>query len=80
VPVTHGHSLYVDSPWALTSVSQKQFWTGIDLTQYGDGRVEGILSVDISNWDEPGVLFGKPRRSAPLRRSPMTHGRSSSSI
>jgi uncharacterized protein with NAD-binding domain and iron-sulfur cluster len=60
VPVTHGHSLYVDSPWALTSVSQKQFWTGIDLAQYGDGRVEGILSVDISNWDEPGILYGKP--------------------
>ena len=62
VPVVSGHTLYVDSPWALTSVSQKQFWNDIDLAGYGDGRVRGILSVDISEWDAPGVLFGKPAR------------------
>jgi uncharacterized protein with NAD-binding domain and iron-sulfur cluster len=60
VPVVHGHSLYVDSPWALTSVSQKQFWQGVDLGQYGDGRVRGILSVCISDWETPGILYGKP--------------------
>jgi len=60
VPIVHGHTLYVDSPWALTSVSQKQFWTSIDLGGYGDGRVAGILSVDISDWEAPGVLYGKP--------------------
>ena len=26
VPLGHGHSIYVDSPWALTSISQAQFW------------------------------------------------------
>ena len=26
VPLDHGHTLYADSPWALTSVSQRQFW------------------------------------------------------
>ncbi|MFB3922954.1 MAG: FAD-dependent oxidoreductase [Terriglobia bacterium] len=60
VPVVHGHSLYVDSPWALTSVSQKQFWQSTDLRRYGDGRVEGILSVCISDWEAPGVLYSKP--------------------
>ncbi len=35
VDLTHGHTIYVDSPWALTSVSQTQFWNGIDLSQYG---------------------------------------------
>lgn len=60
VPVINGHTLYVDSPWALTSISQKQFWSGVNLAQYGDGRVGGILSVDISNWDTPGILYGKP--------------------
>jgi uncharacterized protein with NAD-binding domain and iron-sulfur cluster len=60
VPVVHGHSLYVDSPWALTSVSQKQFWQGVDLAQYGDGRVQGILSVCISDWETPGIVYGKP--------------------
>jgi uncharacterized protein with NAD-binding domain and iron-sulfur cluster len=60
VPIVHGHTLYVDSPWALTSVSQKQFWSGFDLSRYGDGRVGGILSVDISDWNAPGILYGKP--------------------
>ena len=27
VPLDFGHTLYADSPWALTSVSQRQFWT-----------------------------------------------------
>jgi uncharacterized protein with NAD-binding domain and iron-sulfur cluster len=59
VPVVEGHSLYIDSPWALTAISQQQFWHDYDVENYGDGRVEGILSVDISDWDTPGILFGK---------------------
>jgi uncharacterized protein with NAD-binding domain and iron-sulfur cluster len=61
-PLAHGHAIYLDSPWALTSISQRQFWTGVDLAQYGDGTVRGILSVDISEWEAPGVVFGKPAR------------------
>ncbi len=59
LPLTHGHILLVDTPWALTMISQKQFWAHVDLNEYGDGSVQGILSVDISNWgpfndeDEP---------------------------
>ena len=55
VPIAHGHSIYIDSPWALTSVSQAQFWRDFDLTRYGDGTVKGILSVDISDWDVKGL-------------------------
>jgi uncharacterized protein with NAD-binding domain and iron-sulfur cluster len=54
-PIAKGHAIYVDSPWALTSVSQAQFWTDFDLTKYADGRVKGILSVDISDWDVEGL-------------------------
>jgi len=50
VEVVHGHVLYVDTPWSLTSISQKQFWPDVDLSEYGDGQVKGILSVVISNW------------------------------
>ncbi|WP_309717395.1 FAD-dependent oxidoreductase [Armatimonas sp.] len=53
-PLTHGHTIYIDSPWALTSVSQKQFWPEIDLSHYGDGTIQGILSVDISEWEALG--------------------------
>jgi 15-cis-phytoene desaturase len=54
VPVIRGHGLYLDSTWALTSISQHQFWAGVDLAGFGDGRVRGILSVDISDWFTPG--------------------------
>ena len=59
VPLQHGHTLYADSPWALTSISQKQFWQHANLANYGDGRVAGLLSVDISDWDAVGILVGK---------------------
>ena len=52
VSITHGHVLLVDTPWALTAISQKQFWSNTDLNEYGDGQVKGILSVDISDWEE----------------------------
>ena len=55
VPVTHGHAIFLDSPWALTSVSQAQFWKDVRLEQFGDGNVRGVLSVDISDWDVPGL-------------------------
>ena len=61
-PLVHGHAIYLDSPWALTSISQRQFWKNVDLSQYGDGTVQGILSVDISEWESPGVVFGKAAR------------------
>ena len=68
-PIVHGHIVYVDSPWALTSVSQDQFWDSIDSVGYGDGEVKGILSVDISDWETPGLLYGRPAKSATRSRS-----------
>jgi uncharacterized protein with NAD-binding domain and iron-sulfur cluster len=59
VPIVDGHAIYIDSEWALTSISQAQFWKGVDLERYGDGRVKGILSVDISDWQTPGPVTGK---------------------
>ena len=55
VPIAHGHTIYIDSPWALTSVSQAQFWRHLGLSDFGDGRVKGIISVDISDWEEKGL-------------------------
>jgi hypothetical protein len=39
---------------ALTAISQPQFWPDIDLANYGDGKAYGIISVDISDWKNPG--------------------------
>jgi len=66
-PVADGHAIYLDSNWALTSISQRQFWRGYDLSTYGNGRVGGILSVDISNWSAPGNFSGKTAMSAVSR-------------
>jgi hypothetical protein len=55
VPITHGHTVFVDSPWALTSISQPQFWRNVNLSALGDGTVKGIISVDISEWEQKGL-------------------------
>ncbi|RKH12963.1 FAD-dependent oxidoreductase [Corallococcus praedator] len=61
VPLVRGHIFYPDSPWALTSISQPQFWRELGLFrgQFGDGQVGGLLSVDISDWDTPGTFVPK---------------------
>jgi uncharacterized protein with NAD-binding domain and iron-sulfur cluster len=66
VPLVHGHTIYLSSSWALTSVSQAQFWPHYDLAARADGRVRGILSVDISNWVTPG-LNGKAARDCTIQ-------------
>ena len=58
----HGHGGYLNAPWSLTSISQRQFWSEFDPDDYGDGRVEGILSICISDWDSPGVRYDRPAR------------------
>jgi uncharacterized protein with NAD-binding domain and iron-sulfur cluster len=55
VPLVHGHVIYVDSPWALTSVSQTQFWPDFDVSKFGNGAVRDILSIDISDWNAKGL-------------------------
>jgi len=59
VPLVNGHILYVSTPWALTAISQVQFWTQFELTTSGDGCKRGLLSVDISEWNAPGILIKK---------------------
>jgi uncharacterized protein with NAD-binding domain and iron-sulfur cluster len=60
VSLEFGHTLYADSPWALTSISQRQFWGEGGLAEFGDGKTGGILSIDISDWETPGMLYGRP--------------------
>ncbi|MFG1958321.1 FAD-dependent oxidoreductase [Nonomuraea sp. NPDC049028] len=61
-PIANGHLIYAGTPWALTSISQAQFWRGDFATSYGDGTVTDCLSLDLSDWSTPGVLFGKTAR------------------
>ncbi len=60
-PMVDGHVFYPKTPWALTSVSQAQFWEKSGkpfANQYGNGNVRGVLSVIISDWDTPDVRNG----------------------
>jgi len=59
-PVTDGIALYLDTPWKLTSVSFAQWWSGYNWKEIGNGDVKGIISVVISNFTAPGVLYNKP--------------------
>ncbi|MGC0317138.1 FAD-dependent oxidoreductase [Kitasatospora acidiphila] len=59
VPLVHGHGIALDSPWALTTINQAQFWNRDFAADYGDGTVNDCLSVCVSEWNEPGTLFGK---------------------
>jgi uncharacterized protein with NAD-binding domain and iron-sulfur cluster len=72
VPVVRGHVLYIDSPWALSSISQAQFWESRSFTRdYGDGSVRDCISVDIGDFAEPGIVYGKPARA--LRPAQIAH-------
>jgi uncharacterized protein with NAD-binding domain and iron-sulfur cluster len=56
-----GHTNYVATPSALTSISQAQFFRQ-PLDHYGNGVTRGCLSIDISDWDSP---TGTPDRPLP---------------
>ena len=64
VPLARGHQAYTDSPWALTAISQRQFWNegSFDVGADNDDAVQGVLSVIVSDWETPGVVYDKPAR------------------
>jgi uncharacterized protein with NAD-binding domain and iron-sulfur cluster len=61
VRLAPGHLLCIGSPWAITGISQAQFWDKTDLRSMGSGKVSGVLSVDVSDWQQkPGITVDKP--------------------
>lgn len=62
IDLAKGHVAYAGQPWALTSISQAQFWKKRFGTTYGNGEVNECLSIDLSAWDKPGILYGKAAR------------------
>jgi len=58
VALQRGHTIFIDSEWALTAISQAQFWPNVNLETYGDGSVDGLLSVDVSEWERPSKRTG----------------------
>ncbi|TDC78606.1 FAD-dependent oxidoreductase [Actinomadura sp. 7K507] len=63
IDLGRGHVAYAAQPWALTSISQAQFWKDIDFNEtYGNGQVNECFSMCLSAWDVPGILYNKPAR------------------
>lgn len=63
--LVHGHTIYLDSAWALTTLEQAQFWRR-PMSAFGDGTIRSVLSVDVSDWNTPGsaaITGGKPARA-----------------
>jgi len=67
VPITSGHVMFIDTPWALTAISQHQFWPHFNFAGRFDKPVRGILSVDISEWNTPGWFHKKPARECTIQ-------------
>ena len=38
LPLVHGHAIFLDSEWALTSISQRQFWRDFDFASAACSR------------------------------------------
>lgn len=57
--IPEGHIAALGSPWAITALRQAPMWVGDFAATYGDGSVVECLSVDISDWDTPGILYGR---------------------
>ena len=61
--VVRGHLTFIDAPWAVTALTQAQFWADRDFSRdYGNGQQVDSFSVDISDWDTPGIVYGKPAK------------------
>jgi uncharacterized protein with NAD-binding domain and iron-sulfur cluster len=69
VPIAPGGIFLKDSPWAMTGISQTQFWQAPFKTfkyQRENGPVETVrtvLSIIISNWEAAGAFQGKRARA-----------------
>ncbi|MGH3787566.1 MAG: FAD-dependent oxidoreductase [Pseudonocardiaceae bacterium] len=56
VPMVHGHMIHIDSEWALTSISQAQFWRPEMVDRYANLEFNGVISTDVSDWDAAGLI------------------------
>ncbi|GAB2815278.1 FAD-dependent oxidoreductase [Actinocorallia aurea] len=59
---------FMDSQWQITAVLQSSLWDRDFKADYGDGSVADCLSLDVSDWDTPGIVYGKPaKRCSPAQ-------------
>ena len=70
LPLVHGHAIYLDSEWALTSISQRQFWRDV---RRSPGSAACCRSTSPSG-SAPGAAPARWPRCARRRRSATRSG------
>ena len=61
--------VFVASPWAITLVSQAQFWPEFNWSKAVKGNAKGLLSFIISDWFEPGIGPAKGKNASDCRNA-----------
>lgn len=61
IPGVKGHILYTDSDWEISSISVRDFWK----EKYFQGNVEDIVSIVISDWNQPGTNGLEAKKCTP---------------
>ena len=56
LPLVHGHAIYVDSEWALTSISQRQFWHGVKFNSSAWAEISQLTSPNGNDPDATGKV------------------------
>ena len=59
VPLVHGHAIYIDSEWALTSISQAQFWRESTSSATATAASRGSCRSTSRTGRRPGARTGK---------------------
>jgi len=60
ITVINGQIGIGDSPWAVSFLSENQFWRdSLKMKTFGDHKAAGVISCIISNWENPGQFTNK---------------------
>jgi geranylgeranyl pyrophosphate synthase/uncharacterized protein with NAD-binding domain and iron-sulfur cluster len=67
IHLPRGHFGFSGSAWAISGIQQTDFWSKDCLAQFTDpDNCGAILSLIIADWEEPGLLSGKPANACTL--------------
>ncbi|NNH70876.1 NAD(P)-binding protein [Nocardia uniformis] len=59
VPELYELHYSASEPWGAAVINYAKLWDQQIDELYGDGTVKGYLSIDIPDWETPGIIYGK---------------------
>ncbi len=70
ITIVKGHINAIGTPWAITAISELPFWSRFPAADYGDGTIRTVFSVDISDWNTPGMPGGPAQGKTAMECTP----------